>query len=788
MNSKTFTTLEYDKVLSLVAEYAALKGTKERLAFSVPFMSKADVVLALNKTEEAYKLLFNYGVGGVEFFDELGDEIERAEKGALLSLAELIRVARLLKASRLVRNSFTSIDDETIVLLPTLAQSLYCDQYLEKEILSKILSDDKVADNASEKLYQLRRKIKKLNEQIRERLNAYIHSGDKFLQENIVTMRGDRYVIPVKSEYRSKVKGFVHDQSSTGSTVFIEPVEVLELNNQLKVTIIEESAEVEEIVRDLSHKIGMIASQIKFNATIISEIDEYSARAVYAYKTKAVKPSINEKGYIDIKKGRHPLIDAKKVVPLNVRLGKEYRYLLITGPNTGGKTVTLKLVGLFTLMAMSGIFIPALEGSAVSVFDDIYCDIGDEQSIEQSLSTFSSHLKNLIDITDNATEKSFVLIDEIGAGTDPDEGSALAQAVIETLLEQKGCGIITTHYSRLKEYAYARSDIMNASMDFDSETFAPIYKLNIGAPGTSNAIEIASRLGLSAAITSAATQLLSDNKVSFENVLKEAEKTRKTAEKERLELVEKLDAVKAELQKIEREKERMAIEKERLFAQARAESRRMVNEKIDEAEELVEQIKEILDKEEISSGDIITARTLKNKLEEKKYNLNDEDETPISLKPTDGAKLKNGDRVFIKSINSYGVVDSVNAKKGECFIAVGSMRMSVKIRDLLINEHAVKLSAKQKAEVKITATPVASFAPEINVIGFRREAALDEVVKFIDSAVLSNAEEVRIVHGKGQKILSSAIHSFLRSSSSVKSFRFGKYGEGENGVTIVTLK
>ena len=787
MTEKTLKTLEYDKVLSLVSNYAILKGTKQRLLSLTPFSDIESVNVALKKTQEAYKLLFDYGVSGIEFFDEPSDEIERAEKGALLSLAELIRAARLLKASRLIRNTFTAIVDENIVHLPEIAGSLYCDQYLEKEILSKVISDEKLADDASEKLYQLRRKIKKLNEQIRERLNSYIHAGDKFLQENIVTMRGDRYVIPVKSEYRSKIKGFVHDQSSTGSTVFIEPVEVLELNNQLRVTTAEESAEVEEIIRDLSHKIGMISQKLLYNAELIRDIDEYTARATYAYKTRSTMPIINQKGIIDIKRGRHPLIDPKKVVPLDVHLGKKARYLLITGPNTGGKTVTLKLVGLLTLMATSGMFVPCHDQTTLALFDNIFVDVGDEQSIEQSLSTFSSHIKNLVEITNFVDSKSLVLIDEIGAGTDPDEGSALAQAIIEKLLKKGSYGIITTHYSRLKEFAYVSPDIINASMDFDSETFAPIYKLNIGIPGTSNAIEIASRLGLDKQITEYATSLLSENKVSFENVLREAEKTRKTAESERLELVENLNKSKEELALIEKQKQKLESDRAKLYASAKAESRRIINEKVEEADELVEKIKDILAKEEISSGDIITARTLRNKLEEKKYNMTEDEEEPLMLTKCDINKLKIGDTVYVKATGNYGVVQSINPKKEECFIAIGSMRMSVKARELFINEKMPK-KKKVNTEVKVSVSPVTSFNTELNIIGKRREEAMDEVVKYLDQAVLKGVNTLRIVHGKGQKILLNAVHEILRKSPVVESFRLGKYGEGENGVTIVTLK
>lgn len=787
MTSKTLTALEYDKVMSLVSNYAVLYGTKQRLLSSLPFSDFEGVKIALNKTEEAYKLLFDYGVAGIEFFDEPSGEIERAEKGALLSLTELLRSARLLKASRLVRNAFTSITDETIIYLPEIAASLYCDQYLEKEILSKVLSDEKIADNASEKLFQLRKRIKKLNEQIREKLYSYIHTGDKYLQENIVTMRGDRYVIPVKSEYRSKVKGFVHDQSATGSTVFIEPVEILELNNQLRVTTVEEANEVEEIVRDLSNKIGLIAQKLIYNGELIRDIDEYTARAIYAYKTKSTKPIVNKKGLIDIKRGRHPLIDAKKVVPLDVKFGGNTRFLLITGPNTGGKTVTLKLVGLLTLMASSGLFIPCADESSISIFEEVYCDVGDEQSIEQSLSTFSSHIKNLIEITKNANDNSLVLIDEIGAGTDPDEGSALAQAIIEDLLNKGSEGIITTHYSRLKEYAYVRDGIVNASMDFDSETYAPIYKLNVGIPGTSNAIEIASRLGLNAEIAKSATELLSENKISFENVLKEAEKTRKIAESERLELVESLTKAKDELKIIEKEKERLALDKARLFAQAKAESRRIINEKVDEADEIVEKIKDILDKEEISSADIITARTLRNQLEAKKYAEQETDAEPLMLKPCTLETIKAGDKVFVKSVNAYGLVSSVNPKKGECFVSIGSMRMTAKIKDLFVSEKERSVK-KQTPPVKVAIEKPAVSKAELNIIGKRREEAMDEVISFLDQAVLSGTTTLRIVHGKGQKILRNAVHEILRKTKSVDSFRLGKYGEGEDGVTIVTLK
>ena len=745
----------------------------------------ADVAMLMKKTSEAYDMLYSFGVPTVDFFDEPDDELERAEKGSLLSLGELIRSARILKASRLIRNGYSDDYGGAAEAIPALAETIYCDQYLEKDILSKILSDEKVSDNASEKLFQLRRRITALNEQIRDKLASYIRNEQKYLQDSIVTIRGDRYVIPVKSEHRSHIKGFIHDQSATGSTVFIEPVEVLELNNKLKSTILEESAEVEEIVRDLSHKIGMVAQHIRENVEVIREIDFCCARAVYAYKTKSVKPILNEKGYVNVIRGRHPLIDAKKVVPVSVTLGKDYRYLLITGPNTGGKTVTLKLMGLFTLMAMSGMYLPAADGTEISLFDNVFCDVGDEQSIEQSLSTFSSHIKNIVDITKLADEKSFVLIDEIGAGTDPEEGGALGQAVIEHLLDKNSFGIVTTHYSTLKEFAYIDKRIMNASMEFDPATFAPLYKINIGAPGSSNAIEIATRLGLDEHIAAKAVALLSENKVSFENVLREAERSRRDAERELEELTATKKKAVSELEELEKQSKKLEDDRARFFEKAKAEARQMVNDKVAEAEELIEKIQDILKKEELNGGDIIAARTLKNKLENKKYF--DTEEVFVKKNDKITPELATvGTKVFVNTIGSYGVITVAPNKREEVEVSVGSLKVKVKLKDLILAESSMQKVEKSAVKVSRNVAPMGR--TELNVVGMRREEALDAVARFIDSAVMNSVEEVRIIHGKGLKILSSAIHDYLRKDKRVAEYRFGTYTEGENGATIVKLK
>lgn len=784
MDEKVLRTLEFDKVKNKIAEYCVLYSSKDEMNALVPFTEYKSAKNELNKTKEAFELLYTDGVSGVEFYDDLGDSLNRAAKGATLSMGELLKAARLLKSSSVLYSSVTGAKSQSEILKSEVS-GVYVDGYLENEIRSKILSDDTMSDNASEKLAFLRKKVKSLNEQIREKLLSYIRNGNnKYLQENIITVRGDRYVLPVKSECRGQVSGFIHDQSSTGSTVFIEPTAVFELNNALKTAVFEEQAEVERILADLSQKVGVIAPRLIVNDEIIKNFDVYYAKAIYAYKNKCVEPQLNADGIIDIKEGRHPLIDAKKVVPVSVTLGEKYNYLLVTGPNTGGKTVTLKLTGLFTLMAASGMFIPAAVGSKLSVFENVFCDVGDEQSIEQSLSTFSSHMKNLIKITENIDENSLVLIDEIGAGTDPDEGSALARAVIEKLVAANSKGIITTHYSALKEYAYAEKKLENASMEFNAETFAPLYRLNIGLPGTSNAIEISKMLGLDESITSRAFDLLGTEKVGFENVLKEAEKTRRECEESKIEI----DALKQKerdvLAEIEKERARLNEEKEKFYAKAKSESRKIVNEKLEEADEIINEIKVLFDKEELTSGDLIKARTLRNKLENKKYDSEDSEENIVNYVPVDPEKLKPGDKVYYKGVQGVCTVHSVSAKKGECEIFMGAIRTKVPVKDLFFVSKGVKtpkttVSLKREAVMPQT---------EVNVIGMNVPDALEEVSRFLDASILNNMEEVKIVHGKGMKILSSAIHDYLKKNKQVVSYRFGKYGEGEHGVTFVKLK
>ena len=522
MNQKAIEKTELNKILSLVSEYAVLDGGKEKIKTAEPTSALLEVKKKLSLTGEATELLFRHGVSKIERFESFNDEIKRAKKGSTLSCGELLSVGALLRSTRIAYTSITGVNDENIRGMKELAKNLYFDKNLEEDIFEKILNDSEVSDYASDKLYTLRKEIRTLNERIRARLGEYLTGSDsKYLQDGIVTMRDNRYVLPVRAEYKRSIKGFIHDRSSSGATFFIEPEEVLEMNNELRALTIDEKEEVERILSELTRRAGFMGEELERDIQILEEIDGIYARAEYGYKLSCVRPEINDIGITRIESGRHPLIDRKKVVPISLSLGKEYRFLLISGPNTGGKTVTLKMVGLFSLMAMCGLFVPA-KRAEISVFDEIYCDVGDSQSIEESLSTFSSHITNIIKIVDNVTEKSLVLIDELGGGTDPEEGQALAKAVVSHLLKTGCVGVVTTHYTALKEFAFEQKGIENACMEFDSETLQPLYVIKIGVPGSSNALAISRRLGLKESILQEALSNMSEGAQKFENIVRNA--------------------------------------------------------------------------------------------------------------------------------------------------------------------------------------------------------------------------------------------------------------------------
>ncbi len=799
MNKRAIEKTELNKILSLVAEYAVLEGSKARMISTQPSNQISEAKNRLKQTEEGMKLLFSYGISKIEYFPAFLDELERAEKGSTLSCGELLKIENLLRSTRIAFTGIRGVNDEEIYKLRELSDGLYYDETLEEDIKTKILNDSEVSDYASDKLYTVRREIRLLNERIRSRLAEYLTGNDgKYLQDGIITMRDNRYVLPVRAEYKRNIKGFIHDRSASGATFFIEPEEVLEMNNELRSLTIDEKEEVERILGELSRRAGFMCVELKKDIELLEELDCAYARAEYAYKLSCVCPELNADGVIRIDMGRHPLIDRKKVVPISLALGKEYRFLLISGPNTGGKTVTLKMVGLFCLMAMCGLFTPA-KRAVLSVFDEIYCDVGDAQSIEESLSTFSSHITNIIDIVNRADKKSLVLIDELGGGTDPDEGQALAKAIVSYLLKSGCAGVVTTHYTALKEFAFSAEGIENACMEFDANTLQPLYVIRIGLPGASNALAISRRLGLNEAILNDALGNLSEDAQKFENIVRTAEESRIKAE----ETLQECNLLKAEWKEkllvLETEREKLKKEKEKLFAQAKAESRRIINERTADAEEILSEIEEIFAKESVSEAELIKARTLKNKLQNKAYESETEEEFVEKYMPVKADELKTGARVYVTNIGQEGVVQNVRLQKNEAEILCGNMRVRSKISDLAVVIHETKAQTvkkpnwKKKAEsekVQISKRLVEKRAPslEINVIGLTVQEALPDVEAFIDAAVVSNLEEVRIVHGVGTGKLRAGIHEFLRTHKNVAEYRLGQYGEGETGVTIVKIK
>ncbi len=785
MDSKSLEKLELNKILSLVAEYAALEKGKALILSCQPSTDLSEVRRRLDITEECDKLLYTYGVSKIEVFPNLQDSLIRASKGSTLSCKELLDCATLMRSARIACGNIEKIEEE-LPLTKSLTRNIYFDKCLEDDICEKIVSVDALSDHASERLYSIRVKIKSLNARIREKLAEYASGKySEFLQDGIVTIRNDRYVVPVKAEHKSHVKGFIHDRSKTGATFFIEPEYVLELNNELIALTIDEREEVEAILKALSSRVGAMVAQLEKDIEILAELDARYAMTEYCYSKKCVKPKVNNRGYIDIVKGRHPLIGKENVVPVSIELGGKYNFLLLSGANTGGKTVTLKMCGLFCLMAACGLYIPASEGSSVAIFKNVFCDIGDSQSIEESLSTFSSHITNVINICNNADRDSLVLIDELGGGTNPDEGQALAKSVVKHLLDCGAKGIVTTHYTALKEFAYTVGEIENASMEFDADTLKPLYSIKIGMPGASNALAISRRLGMSKEILDRAEGYLSEGARSFENVVRRAEESRIEADKKLSEISlmqhewrEKLEKVNAHIAELNREKEK-------INRSARTESRKIIAERTAYAEEILAAIEEIFKKEELKESDLIAARTLKNKLKDKTFEEDEEKRQVTDFVPATVQNTKAGISVFVKPMDCCGQVTAFNTAKGEAEVQCGSLKMHLKLKDLLVIGEE---KAKPKSVKVVKKFPKSMPLLEINVLGMTVAEALYEVDNFIDRAVTDNLEEIKVIHGVGTGKLKNAIAQHLKKHKNVESYRLGKYGEGETGVTFIKLK
>lgn len=785
MDIRSLEKLELNKILVSVATFAALEKGKALILSRKPSTDLSEVRRRLDIAEECDKLLYTYGVGKIEVFPDPQDSLVRASKGSALSCKELLDCAALMRSARIAYSSVEKIEEE-LPLTKSLTRNIYFDKRLEDDICEKIISVDALSDHASERLYSIRVKIKSLNSRIREKLAEYASGKySEFLQDGIVTIRNDRYVVPVKAEHKSHVKGFIHDRSKTGATFFIEPEYILELNNELIALTIDEREEVEAILKALSSRVGAMSEQLEKDIEILAELDARFAMAEYCYSKKCTKPKVNNRGYINIVKGRHPLIDKDEVVPVSVGLGDKYDFLLLSGANTGGKTVTLKMCGLFCLMAACGLYIPAAEGSSVGIFENVFCDVGDSQSIEESLSTFSSHITNIINICDNADDSSLVLIDELGGGTNPDEGQAIAKSVVKHLLDCGAKGIVTTHYTPLKEFAYTVGGIENASMEFDADTLKPLYRIKIGLPGASNALAISRRLGMSKEILDRAESYLSEGARNFENVVRRAEESRIEADKKLSEITsmqrewrEKLDKVNAQIAELNREKEK-------INRSARTESRRIIAERTEQAEEMLAAIEEIFKKEELKEADLIAARTLKNKLKDKAFEEDEEKRQVTDFVPASAQNIRVGISVFVKPMDCRGRVTAFNAAKGEAEVQCGSLKMHLKLKDLLVIGEE---KAKPKSVKVVKKLPKSTPVLEINVLGMTVEEALYEVDNFIDRAVTDNLEEIKVIHGVGTGKLKNAIAQHLKKHKNVESYRLGKYGEGETGVTFIKLK
>ena len=782
MQEKSLRVLEFYKIREMLVEKAASQMGKERCASLVPESDFAAVQSLQAETEEASAIVARTGIQPISPFDDISAPVGRARVGSILSPKELLQCARLMQAARSVRRMLVNEKEEESETphITNLARALLPMRDLEDEIFGAILSEDEIADSASPALASVRRKIRSANERIRDRLNGYLHSETmaKYLQDTLITMRQGRYVLPVRAEYRSQVPGIVHDQSSSGATLFIEPMAIVEINNDLRSLMGEEQAEIEKILAQFSDSVSGQAGALLENQRILAELDFIFAKGALARQMRAVQPKINNNGFIDIKRGRHPLIDPDKVVPSDLWIGKDFTTLVVTGPNTGGKTVTLKTVGLFTLMMQAGLQIPALLGTELSVFDDVFADIGDEQSIEQSLSTFSSHMVNIVHILQNVTPRSLALFDELGAGTDPTEGAALAMSILDNLLAMKTRTLATTHYSELKAYALTHPGVENASVEFNVETLRPTYRLSIGIPGKSNAFEISRRLGL----PDHAKEWLSGEQIRFEDVITTAEMSRQSAERER-QLAEEAHNETVRLRdQAEQERKKLEEQRERILRQAREDARRVLHSAQAEAEGIIRDLK----KAESSKGkEVLEAR---HRLDKK---LDDMAEPMVkSQNASEGAALTKvtlGQTVMIPSLGCTGSVLALPDKNGDVQLQVGLMKMKQPLSAL---RSAGKTDAPKKEKGgKRTVSMAARQVPlEIDVRGQLPEEAIDNVDKYLDDCMMAGLSEVSIVHGKGTGVLRSEISQHLRRHPHVAEFRLGRYGEGETGVTIVTLK
>ena len=793
MNTKVLTTLEYTKIIDLLTEKADSEPGKKLCRDLVPSTDLSTIRTAQRETKDALARLFRIGSTSFGSNRDLGFSIRSLEIGSSLSMSELLKLASFLdNVSRIKTYGKKEREDLPNDSLDAYFEGLTPMTQLANEINRCILSEEEMADDASPKLKSIRRSKLSTNEKIHSQLTSMVNGAYRtFLQDAVITMRDNRYCIPVKAEYKSQVSGMVHDQSSTGSTFFIEPAAVVNLNNQLKELDLQEQEEIEVILGDLSSQAAVHTSELAADQKIMTTLDFIFAKAKLAMEQNATEPIFNTEHYIQIRKGRHPLLDKKKAVPIDVRLGKDFDLLVITGPNTGGKTVSLKTVGLFTLMGQAGLHIPALDRSELSIFSEVYADIGDEQSIEQSLSTFSSHMTRVVHILQHADADSLCLFDELGAGTDPTEGAALAIAILNYLHDRGIRTMATTHYSELKIYALSTNFVENACCEFDVETLRPTYRLLIGIPGKSNAFAISSKLGLSDEIIHAAKEQISKEDESFEDVIADLEQSRVTIEKEQQEIAEYKERIRTLQEQLQKKNEKIDQAKDKILRDANEKARAILQEAKDVADETIRDFNKAG-----ASADIKELEKKRQKVRDKinekngKLALGNNQKKPANQKTVDPKKLKKGDSVKIISMNLKGIVNTLPDARGNLFVQCGIMRMQTNINDLVpVKEETITAPALQRTNTgKLKMSKSFSVSSEINLLGCTVDEAIAKLDKYLDDAYLAHLPSVRVVHGKGTGALRNAVQSHLKRLKYVKEYRLGEYGEGDAGVTIVTFK
>ncbi len=785
MNNNYLEKLEFNKIKEILSTFSCTYIGKEYCANLFPTNIKEDVKYSLKETQEAVNLISRNSCPSFYEIADISIHLKNLESNNTLSIKSLLELTTILKLANELKEYFNKdfIENNDYPILCNLFIDLYSNKNIIEKINLCIIDENTIDDKASKALSSIRKKQKNLEQDIKNKLNQMIHSStySKFIQDSLVTIRNDRFVIPVKEEYRSQIKGFVHDISNAGSTVFIEPISIFEMNNELNQLKIDENIEIEKILKDLSSLFYPYIEQLKMDSDLIGKLDFIFAKAKFSNSLNAITPIINDKKEINLINARHPLIDKNKVVPISVNIGNTFSVLLITGPNTGGKTVTLKTIGLLSCMACSGLNIPADEHSSIYVFDEIYTDIGDDQSISDSLSTFSSHMTNIVEITKKVTQNSLVLVDELGSGTDPIEGANLAISILEFFKNKKCITIATTHYQELKQYALVTNDFENASVEFDVNTLSPTYKLLVGIPGKSNAFAISKKLGLSDNIINKAKSLMSSDAVNIEELLKTIYDDKSLIEKEKEEIQKQLNQINLLRKSLERDNSLLKQQELDLINNAKTKARNILLDAKEEATNIIKQLNNSKDSNQIN--------TLRNKLNTDIKNIKITNSKNSSKEHIPSEEIKPNMEVYIPTFNKNGIILSHVNKSNEVQVQIGNIKTNININNIEKISTSNKTNETSNTNLGYTKISKAkNIKSEINVIGLNVEEAIFVVDKFLDDCSLAKLQNVRIVHGKGTGKLRTGIHSFLKNNPHVKSFRLGTYGEGEMGVTVVELK